>query len=164
MAAAAVSGLGMLATPKSIASVQQVLANKPSLRVAAADACLTAADRLLAEGKNADALIVLGTLRKTALPKHLNVASRLGEIRAGSQDVNELMNNYLRDDDPDLFRIGLELAHHLTDAKTTGQLLKQLDALTTKRQVLLMHVLGDRGGTVHAVVASASHGAGRRAP
>ena len=44
----------------------------------------------------------------------INVASRFGEIRAGSQNVNELMNSYLRDDDPDLFRIGLELAHNLT--------------------------------------------------
>ena len=145
VAAAAVSALGALATPKSISAVQQALTNKPSLRVTAADACLTAADRLLVDGKNAEALMVLAALRKTDLPKHINVASRLGEIRAGSQNVNELMNSYLMDTDPDLFRIGLELAHHLPDAKTTGQLVKQLDALPPARQILLMHVLGDRG-------------------
>ena len=145
VAAAAVSALGALATPESISAVQQALTGKPSLRVTAADACLTAADRLLLDGKNAAALVVLAALRKAELPKHINVASRLGEIRAGSQNVNELMNSYLRDKDLDLFRIGLELAHHLTDAKTTGQLVKQLDALPPARQILLMHVLGDRG-------------------
>jgi HEAT repeat protein len=145
VAAAAVCALGALATAESISAVQQVLTDKPSLRVTAADACLTAADRLLLDGKNAAALVVLAALRKAELPKHINVASRLGEIRAGSQNVNELMNSYLRDNDLDLFRIGLELAHHLTDAKTTGQLVKQLDALPPARRILLMHVLGDRG-------------------
>ena len=145
VAAAAISALGAIATPESISAVQQALTGKPSLRVTAADACLTAADRLLLDGKNAEALVVLAALRKAELPKHINVASRLGEIRAGSQNVNELMNSYLRDNDQDLFRIGLELAHHLTDAKTTGQLVKQLDALPPARQILLMHVLGDRG-------------------
>lgn len=145
VAAAAVSALGALATPESITAVQQALSGKPSLRVTAADACLTAADKLLMEGKNADALNVLAALRAAELPKHINVAARFGEIRAGSQNVNELMNSYLRDDDSDLFRIGLELAHNLTDAKTTGQLVKQLDSLPPARRILLMHVLGDRG-------------------
>ncbi|MEE2990462.1 MAG: HEAT repeat domain-containing protein [Planctomycetota bacterium] len=158
--AAAISALGAFTTPESISAIQQVLTGKPSLRVTAADACLTAADRLLLEGKNAGALVVLAALRKAELPKHINVASRLGEIRAGSQNVNELMNSYLRDNDLDLFRIGLELAHHLTDAKTTGQLLKQLDALPPARQILLIHVLGDRGdaSALPAVVEAAGSG------
>jgi len=145
VAAAAVSALGALATTESIRAIQQALTTKPALQVTAADACLTAADHLLIEGKNAAALMILANLRKTELPKHINVASRLGEIRAGSQNANELMNAYLSDDDPALFRIGLELAHHLTDTKTTEQLVKQLDALPPARQVLLMYVLGDRG-------------------
>jgi HEAT repeat protein len=147
IAAAAVSALGMLATPESISAVQQALAQKPSLRVTAADACLTAADRLLVDGKNEAALLVLTALRKAELPKHINVASRLGEIRTASQNVNELMNSYLQNKDPALFRIGLELAHHLTDATTTGQLVEHLDTLSPARQILLLHVLGNRGET-----------------
>jgi HEAT repeat protein len=95
--------------------------------------------------KNADALKILEALRTADLPKHINVASRFGEIRAGSANVNELMNSYLENDDPALFRIGLELAHNLTDENTTGQLVKQLDALPRNRRILLMHVLGQRG-------------------
>lgn len=145
VAAAAISALGMLATPESISAVLQSLGGKPSLRVTAADACLTAADRLLTAGKNADALKVLAALRAAALPKFINVASRFGEIRSGSQDVNDLMNSYLDDDDPALFRIGLELAHSLTDANTTGQLVEKIESLSPVRRVLLMHVLGNRG-------------------
>jgi HEAT repeat protein len=75
------------------------------------------------------------------------VASRLGEIRTGSQNINALMNSYLQDKDPALFRIGLELGHYLTDTKTTEQLVKQLDTLPPERRILLLHVLGNRGDT-----------------
>lgn len=145
VAAAAVSALGALGTPESVAAIQQVLVGKPALRVTAADACLTAADRLLLEGKNADALNILKTLRSAELPKHINVAARFGELRAGSESVHELMDSYLREADLDLFRIGLELAHALTDADTTRQLVARLESLPPARQILLMHVLGDRG-------------------
>ena len=145
VAAAAVSALGALATPESVAAIQRTLNGKPSLRVTAADACLTAADRLLTQKKNADAANVFAALRAAELPKHINVASRFGQIRAGSQNVNELVNSYLGNKDHDLFRIGLVFAHNLTDANTTKQLAKQLDSLPPARRILLMHVLGERG-------------------
>ena len=145
VAAAAVSALGTLATPRAIATIQRKLTSESSMQQVAADACLTAADRLLSDGDNDDALIILQALRKAELPEHVNVAARFGEIRAGSQKVNELMIEYLSEDDPALFRIGLELAHSLTDTDSSGQLVKQLESLSPVRQVLLMHVLGDRG-------------------
>lgn len=147
IAGAAMSALGSLATTESVAAVQQMLSGESSRRVTAADACLTAADRLIIEGKNDRALEILKAVRSAELPKHLNVAARFGEIRSGTQSPNELMNAYLSDADPSLFRIGLELAHDLTDAETTSQLLKHLDSLSPERQVLLMHVLGERGET-----------------
>jgi HEAT repeat protein len=147
VAAAAVSALGALATPKSFTTIQQALKSKPAMRVTAADACLTAADRFLTEGKNDDALNILQALKSADLPKHINVAARFGEIRSGSQNVNELMISYLSKDEPALFRIGLELSHSLTDPETTKQLVKQLDSLSPPRKILLMDVFGDRGDT-----------------
>ncbi|MEE2826756.1 MAG: HEAT repeat domain-containing protein, partial [Planctomycetota bacterium] len=144
VAAAAVSGLGVLATDESIRRVQEVLSGKPSLRMAAADACLTAADQLLVNGQNAEAVEVLVALRQAELPRHIDVASRLGEIRSGTQNKNERMISYLRDPDRDLFRIGLELAHHQRDAESTRTLLQEFENLPTDRQVLLIHVLGER--------------------
>ena len=157
VAAAAISALGAIGTPESIAAIEQALRDESPLRTAAADACLTAADRLLVEGKNADALQILKTLRSANLPKHINVAARFGEIRSGSLDANELMHGYLRNGDLNLFRIGLEIAHNLTDVDTTEQLLKHLDSLPQARRILLMHVLGDRGDSsaIGAVVDAA---------
>ncbi|MCP4885250.1 MAG: hypothetical protein GY904_01345 [Planctomycetaceae bacterium] len=160
VAASAISALGALATRESIEAIQQALGGKGSLRVTAADACLTAADGLLMQEKSAEALKILAALRSAELPKHINVASRFGEIRSGSKNANELMASYLDDDDPALFRIGLELAHNLKDGKTTKQLVKQLDSLSPARQILLMHVLGDRGdaSALTAVVDAAESG------
>lgn len=145
VAAAAVSSLGALATDESIRRVQEVLSGKPSLRMAAADACLTAADQLLANGQNAEAVQVLVALRQAELPRHIDVASRLGEIRSGTLNKNELMISYLCDPDRDLFRIGLELAHHHPNTESTRNLLQQFENLPMDRQVLLIYVLGERG-------------------
>lgn len=157
VAAAAIAALGAIASPESVAAIEPSLAGNESLRVAAADACLTAADVMLFEDRNADAVKVFAALRAADLPRHLNVASRFGEIRAGSGDVNELMTNYLAAKDNDLFRIGLELAHELTGKETTQDLLKQLETLPVDRQVLLIYVLGSRGDSsaLPAVIESA---------
>lgn len=145
VAAAAAAALGAIATPESIAAIQQTLQSSETLRVTAADACLAAADRWLTDGMNAEALKILAAVRSAELPKHINVASRFGEIREGSRDADELMNSYLREDDRHLFRIGLELAHELTDADATSQLIKLFESLPPARQRLLMQVFGDRG-------------------
>jgi len=145
VAAAAIAALGAIASPEAVAAIQQALVGKESLRVTAADACLAAADRLLSEERNSEAARVFAALRSADLPKHINVASRFGEIRAGSGDVNDLMMKYLAAKDNDLFRIGLELAHDATGRAATQGLLKQLGSLPLQRRVLLIYVLGDRG-------------------
>lgn len=145
VAAAAMAALGAIASTESIVAIQKALDDKESLQVAAADACLTAADVLLTEGKNTEAASIFAALRAADLPKHINVASRFGEIRAGSGDASELLTRYLAEEDNDLFRIGLELAHELTGKETTQSLLKQLESLPTGRRVLLISVLGSRG-------------------
>ncbi len=144
VAAAALAALGTIASGEAVAAIQPALAGKASLRVAAADACLTAADVLLSEQRNTEAAKVFAAVRAAELPKHINVASRFGEIRAGSGDVHDLMTQYLAAEDNDLFRIGLELAHQLPGTETTEGLLKQLDSLPIDRQVLLIYALGSR--------------------
>ncbi len=144
VAAAAIAALGMIASPEATAAIQKRL-GKQSLRVATADACLTAADVLLTEQKNAVAADVLSAVRAADLPSHINVASRFGEIRAGTSNATELMTEYLSAGDNDLFRIGLVLAHDLPGQEVTGQLLKQLPSLTPHRAATLIEVLGGRG-------------------
>ena len=68
---------------------------KSHCAVAAADACLTAADALLSENRNAEAAKVFAAIRAAELPKHINVASRFGEIRAGTVMSTIMMTQYL---------------------------------------------------------------------
>ncbi len=145
VAAAAIAALGAIASPESVAAIGELLNGKESLRVAAADASLTAADVLITESKHADAAKIFTALREADLPKHINVASRFGEIRAGSGDVHQRMTQYLASEDDDLFRIGLELAHQIPGVEATQELLKQLDALPSQRRALMIYVLGGRG-------------------
>ena len=158
VATAGLGALGTIAVPESVDAVRQALEGRASLRIAAADACLKAADSLLVDERNKEAADLFAALRQAALPKHVNVASRFGDIRAGTGDVNDLMNQYLAEQDGDLFRIGLELAHGSTDPETTGQLLEFLESASPQRRVLLLHVLGDRGDTsaLPAVLEAAS--------
>lgn len=145
VAAAATSALGALATTESVSALRRALRKEGPQRVTAADACLSAADTLLLEEKYDEALEILKALRSADLPQHLQVAARFGELRAPSQNVNQKMESYLNEEDSALFRIGLELAHELTDAETTRRLVKMFDSLPASRQVLLLYVLGERG-------------------
>ena len=145
VAGSALASLGAIASPDSVRAVLQVLENDPSLRVSAADACLTAADRLLLAEENEEAARIFQALGKADLPPHLNVASRFGQIRAGAEDVKQLMGRYLASDDRNLFRVGLELAHQLPGEQTTAMLLDSMESMTESKRVLMLHVLGSRG-------------------
>ena len=147
IADAALSTLGAIASPESVDAILSSLSKSDSLRVVAADACLTAADRLLLAGENDQAAKIFKALGKTKLPTHLNVATRFGQIRSGADDVEQLMIDYLSSDDRDLFRIGLELAHQLPSEQATEKLLDSMASMSDSEQVLLLHVLGSRSET-----------------
>ena len=147
IAEAAIASLGEIATPPAVFVLTHLLASNHKSQLAVADACLTAADRLLSSQKTREAANLLEALRAADPPKHINVATRFGELRAKptKPEARSLMTQYLGHDDHDLFRIGLELAHGLTDEETTKQLVDQYDALSDRRKVLVLHVLGSRG-------------------
>jgi hypothetical protein len=53
-----------------------------ALRLAAADACLTCAERLLADGKKLEALAIYKALVGSDQPKHVRVAATRGLLAA----------------------------------------------------------------------------------
>ena len=157
VAQAAIAALGQMATPEAAAVVQQALGGRESLRVAAADACLSTADASLSNGKTKLASSVLAAVRAAELPKHIDVASRFAQIRTGSADTADLLKEYLAADDYELFRIGLSLADRSRGNQATRLILDQLETLPTDRQTLLIHVLGSRSdrAALPAVLAAA---------
>lgn len=147
VAAAAAWALGRIATPEAVAALKKALAGPDALRPAVGDACLTAADVLIAQGKQADAVALYDAMREADLPKHLEVAALTGAIRSRGKDGLPLLAEQLKSDDQDLFRVGLDLAHELSDSGVTEALVAEFSSPKTSgtRKSLILAVLGDRG-------------------
>ena len=127
VAAAAAAALGRIATPESIATLREALAGPQPLRSAAADACLTAADILIAAGSRSEAAALCDGLRKADLPKHLQLAALHGAIRARGTDALPLLAECLDSDDPALFRVGLRMAHEIGGPEVAKALIEAID-------------------------------------
>jgi HEAT repeat protein len=86
MAAAAAGALGKIGNADAAKALGEFLAKGPeALRLAAADASLVCAERLLADGKKAEALAIYKTLSKPEMPKHVQVAAVRGQVAALGQ-------------------------------------------------------------------------------
>ncbi len=81
IAAAAAAALGSIGTPEAAKALADFRAEAPKeLTLAACDAQLTCAERLLADGKKNDALKIYMTLNKADVPKHVKVAAVRGML------------------------------------------------------------------------------------
>jgi HEAT repeat protein len=147
VAAAAAWALGRIAAPEAVAALKAALAGPAPLRPAAGDACLTAADVLIAQGKQADAVALYDAMREADLPKYLEVAAITGAIRARGDDGLPLLVELLQSEDQDLFRVGLDMAHELSGGGVTEALVAEFSSPRTSemRRSLIAAVLGDRG-------------------
>jgi len=83
VAQAAARSLGKIATPDAAKVLTQTLAKAPAgNRLAVADACLSCAEALLAQGKRDEAAAMYERVGKADLPKHFRVAAAHGAIQA----------------------------------------------------------------------------------
>jgi len=83
VAAAAAAALGSIGTPEAAKVLGAFQAKAPQkLRPAVADAQLSCAERLLAGGKKAEAMMVYKALAKTKQPKHIRLAAMRGMLSA----------------------------------------------------------------------------------
>jgi len=125
--AAAAAALGRIGTPEAVAALQGALGRPSPLRTAVADACLTAADRLLADGKSADAAEVYDAMRRAKLPKHLHIATLHGAIRARGREGLPILVECLRSEDKGIFRTGLRMAQEIGGPEAARTLVGELE-------------------------------------
>lgn len=86
---AAVAALGMIGTAEASRALQQFLSKASAeSRVAAADACLSAAEQLLAAGNKTEALALYKLLSGAEFPKHVKVAATRGLLLAAQSKSN----------------------------------------------------------------------------
>jgi hypothetical protein len=81
--AAAAAALGNLGTPEAAAALEAFRPKAPeAIRPVVADACLTCAERLLAEGKKPEAVAIYKALAASEQPKHVRLAATRGMLIA----------------------------------------------------------------------------------
>ena len=126
VAGAAAWALGRIATPEAVKILRGKLAGPASLRPAVADACLTAADSLLAADKQADAVNLLDALREADMPAHIQIAALQGAIRARGPDGLPLLVECLRSKDKARFRVGLQMVQEMGGPEMARALMQEL--------------------------------------
>lgn len=126
VAAAAASALGRIGNRPCIEALRKALTGPAALRTAVGDACFSACDVLLAEGKRDEAAALYDAVLAADVPKPIKIAAAHGAIAArGAAGVPRVVE-YLKSDDPALFRVGLRMAHELPATEVTKALVAEL--------------------------------------
>ena len=160
VAAAAAAALGNLGGPKA-ANALAAARDKasPRLRAVLTDASLRCADRLVGQGRPAEAVAIYRPLHAAGEPTQVRVAALRGLVAAGDDKAPELLVRLLGSKDPALRAAAagcIRLAPGEAASKTFAAALPKL---TAAGQVMLLDALAERGeaGLEEAVLAATRH-------
>ncbi len=141
---AAVS-LGKIGSTPATKVLRQSLAAAPeSVRSAVAEGCIYSAERLLADGKAADAAAVYDAVRAADVPKQRILEATRGAILARKSQRIPLLVEQLRSDDKQLFQMGLMTARELPGKAVADAVAAEMTKATPQRGALLLSILADR--------------------
>jgi HEAT repeat protein len=118
------------------------------------------AERLLADGKNADAVRIYDELRKADLPKQSILEATRGAILARKADGVSLLVEQLRSPDKVFFQLGLGTARELMEPEVAKALLAEIVGAKPDRAALMLYVIADRRdpGVLPAVLEATTSG------
>lgn len=142
----ALSALGKIATDEAVNTIVQALnSKKNSVRTAAADACLTAAEHLMNQGEKTRAIELFDAISKADTPKSLQGAAAYNAILArGDEGVSRVIEN-LQSGDAKMRDMALRAARELPGEKTTRALVAGLRELEVESRKALLSAISDRG-------------------
>jgi len=158
---AAAVALGRIGNDQAAIALQETLTEGPaSARGAAAQGCVLCAERLLSEGKRAEAVKLYDLVRKADVPKQRILEATRGAILARQSAGVPLLVEQLRSADKSLFALGLSTARELSGREVTDAVAAELSRAAPERQALLILALADRGDTaaLPAVLQAAKSG------
>ena len=140
---------------------EQSLAAAPvKVRSAVAEGCVLCAERLLAEGKAAEAAEIYDEVRKADVPKQRILEATRGAILARKQEGIPLLLEQLRSPDKGLFQIGLSTAREFPGREVDEALAAEMARATPERAALIVQAMADRKETV--VLSAVLKAAGQR--
>jgi len=145
VAAVAAKALGYIGNAQAAGILQKALTEAaPSLRPAAANACLLCAEGLLKQKQRDQALALYDTVREAGVPKHVVMAATLQAIVARGDEGIPLLVEEFSSDDEARFRNAIHAARSLGGG-VSGVLIAQFDKQPAARQVPILLALGDLG-------------------
>ncbi len=158
VASAAAVALGKIGNAAAEKVLRPALTSGPAkVRSAVAEGCVLCAERLLADGKSADAVALYDEVRKAELPKQRIVEATRGAILARKQEGIPLLLEQLRSNDKKLFELGLFVAREFPGSEIDKSLATELATAAPERAALIVQAMADRKETV--VVAAVSKAA-----
>ncbi len=145
VASAAAAALGCIGNAEATQALQQALTTAPGARSAVAEGCIFCAEKLLTEGKMAEAEQLYEQVRKADVPKQRMLEATRGVILARQSDGAPLLIELLQSEDKGLFGLGLSTARELAGADVTESLVGALEKVWPERRALVILALADRG-------------------
>lgn len=146
VASAAAVALGHLGGGPATKALQQALPGaRAEVCPAVAEGCILCAERLLTEGKRAEAVKLYDTVRHSKAPKQRVVEATRGAILARQSAGIPLLVEQLRSTDKTLLGMALRTARELPGREVTRALAAELGHAAPDRRALLVMALADRG-------------------
>ena len=161
VASAAAVSLGKIGNAAATKTLRSSLSSSPAaVRSAVAEGCVLCAERLMKDGKTAEAAMLYDEIRKADVPKQRALEATRGSIIARHAAGIPLLVEQLHSPDKAFFQIGLMSARQLPGRQVTDALSAELPRLAPQQAVALLGVLADRndGGLPPAVLNAAKSG------
>jgi HEAT repeat protein len=160
VAAAAAAALGNLPGKPATERLTRAFVDGPvAVRPTVAEACVVAAERMLAAGDSAGAIALYDLVRNADVPRPRILEATRGAILARAAAGVPLLVDQLRSTEADRFALGLGTARELRVPEVDAALAAEVPRASPPRAALLIEALADRGGpaALPVIVATATH-------
>jgi HEAT repeat protein len=143
---ASIRAIGLIGGPAALKSLEDAAKRSTgTMRLAAIDALLTCANRLLVSGKSAEALPVLENIYTTQEPERIRLATFRGIIMASGDDGFGRMLKAIESGPTPEQEAALQLVREVQARDATDSLAKLLPKVGTPVQIALVEGLAQRG-------------------
>ncbi len=159
-AAAAAAALGRIATDEAVAALAGFRRIAPTpLRAVAADASLTAAERLLERGKSKGAAAIYTELQRGTWPAHVRLGAFSGLLAADDDRAPEMIIRAIASEDTSLRTLAISRISTLKGRGVASRFAAELTKASPEVQVPLIAALVNIGDPVaaEAIVSAAGH-------
>ncbi|MEK6261074.1 MAG: HEAT repeat domain-containing protein [Planctomycetota bacterium] len=161
VASAAAVALGRIGNAAATKSLRQSLTTEvATVRSAVAEGCVLSAERLHADGKSDEAVLIYDEVRKADLPKQRIIEATRGAILARKQQGIPLLLEQFQSPDKKLFQLALSTAREFPGSAIDKALAAEMVKATPDRAALMIQAMADRKETVvlAAVLKAAGEG------